>query len=104
MSKERVEEVKRLVLNGDWNGKVFKSDWLKIIEQAEDAWFYESKMKNAYDCVDMFEEYNQELEQQNDCYRKHVKQALDILNDNPINVFDLMNAKSILKKVLEDDQ
>lgn len=47
MTEKELTEIKTHVINGDWFGKVFQHEWLKVIELAERAQALESELEDA---------------------------------------------------------
>lgn len=45
-TEKELTEIKTHVINGDWFGKVFQHEWLKVIEQAERAQELERVIKS----------------------------------------------------------
>ncbi len=90
-------KVKTHVINGDWNGKVFKSDWLNIIEQAERA------EKNAQDLEDMDLQLAREQKESQE-YLEAIKKAYEnwlVASDQVSGEVIAYNMAQILAKVLE---
>jgi len=79
---------------------------IKYINELEDLVQELEEKHKEYVSFTESNNYNMDVEfeklyKRNKRYREAIEKALKTLDDNPVNVFDLLNAKSELRKGLE---
>src|SRR5690625_6061919 len=109
MRMSRLDEIKALVLEGRWAGRVFQSDWLNVIEKAErveeleeQVRVFEMKYENTGSIFNRSHQIDriETLQEENQCYKQALEDVRSITAKHP----DLVELWGITDKTHKESE